>query len=83
MKGKADLVAMDRIGSAALQKLLALARPTQVGEVLAELGGETGSEFKTVSCDRCGAHVIESALKQMVRWTGKDSTLKMKFDNLL
>ncbi|KAL7842237.1 hypothetical protein SRHO_G00239260 [Serrasalmus rhombeus] len=69
VKGKADLVAMDRIGSVALQKLLALAQPTQVGEVLAELGGETGSEFKTVSCDRCGGHVIESALKQMVRWT--------------
>ncbi|KAL6468099.1 hypothetical protein MHYP_G00237760 [Metynnis hypsauchen] len=69
VQGKADLVAMDRIGSVALQKLLALAQPSQVGEVLAELGGETGSEFKTVSCDRCGGHVIESALKQMVRWT--------------
>ncbi|KAI4881676.1 hypothetical protein NFI96_031327 [Prochilodus magdalenae] len=69
VKGKADLVALDMTGSVALQKLLRLARPAQVGEVLAELGGETGSEIKTVSCDRCGGHVIESALKQMPRWT--------------
>ncbi|XP_072524435.1 nucleolar protein 9 [Salminus brasiliensis] len=68
VKGKADLVATDRMGSVALQKLLSLAAPAQVGEVLAELGGETGSEFKAVSCERCGGHVVESALRQMVRW---------------
>ncbi|KAG7250342.1 hypothetical protein CRUP_000033, partial [Coryphaenoides rupestris] len=25
--------------------------------------------FKAVSCDRCGGHVVESALRQMSRWT--------------
>ncbi|XP_029930123.1 nucleolar protein 9 [Myripristis murdjan] len=69
VKGKAVLVAMDRTGSVTLQRLLPLASPDQVGAVLAELGGESGSEFKTVSCDRCGGHVVESALRQMSRWT--------------
>ncbi|KAM4728736.1 nucleolar protein 9 isoform 2-T2 [Anableps anableps] len=40
----------------------------QVGEVLAELGGESGSGFREVACDRCGGHVVESALRQMSRW---------------
>lgn len=75
MKGQAGLVSTDMTGSLALQKLLSLASLKQVSEVLAELGGETGSEFKTVSCDRCGGHVIESAIKQMVKWTGKNDTL--------
>ncbi|XP_027006656.2 nucleolar protein 9 [Tachysurus fulvidraco] len=69
VKGQAGLVATDMTGSLALQKLLSLASLKQVTEVLAELGGETGSEFKRVSCDRCGGHVIESAIKQMAKWT--------------
>ncbi|KAI3374439.1 hypothetical protein L3Q82_006261 [Scortum barcoo] len=68
VKGKASLVAMDRTGSITLQRLLPLSSPEQVGELLAELGGESGSEFKTVSCDRCGGHVVESAVRQMSRW---------------
>ncbi|CAN9503312.1 unnamed protein product [Ophioblennius macclurei] len=69
VKGKAALVAMDRTGSITLQRLLPLSSLEQVGEVLAELGGESGSEFKAVSCDRCGGHVVESAVRQMSRWT--------------
>ncbi|XP_051557463.1 nucleolar protein 9 [Myxocyprinus asiaticus] len=69
VKGKANLVAMDMTGSLALERLLSLAHPVQVGEVLAELGGETGSEFKVAACNRCGGHVIESALRQAHRWT--------------
>ena len=57
VKGQAALVAMDRTGSITLQRLLPLASPKQVGEVLAELGGDAGSEFKTVACDRCGGHI--------------------------
>lgn len=71
VKGKAALVALDQTGSITLQRLLPLSSPDQVGEVLAELGGETGSAFKTVSCDRCGGHVVESAVRQMSKWTGK------------
>ncbi|KAF7222904.1 nucleolar protein 9 [Nothobranchius furzeri] len=69
VKGKASLVAMDRTGSITLQRLLPLATFEQVGGVLAELGGESGSGFKVVSCDRCGGHVVESALRQMSRWS--------------
>ncbi|KAG9278726.1 nucleolar protein 9 [Astyanax mexicanus] len=68
VKDKAGLVATDRAASVTLQKLLSLASPAQVGEVLAELGGETGSEFQAVSCNRCGGHVMESALRQVARW---------------
>ncbi|MEQ2291178.1 hypothetical protein AMECASPLE_010730 [Ameca splendens] len=68
VKAKASLVATDRTGSITLQRLLPLASPEQVGEVLAELGGELGARFKEVSCDRCGGHVVESALRQMSRW---------------
>uniref|UniRef100_A0A3Q4HLZ8 Nucleolar protein 9-like n=1 Tax=Neolamprologus brichardi TaxID=32507 RepID=A0A3Q4HLZ8_NEOBR len=68
VKGKAALVATDRTGSITLQRLLPLSSPQQVGEVLAELGGESGSEFTAVSCDRCGGHVVESAVRQMSRW---------------
>ncbi|XP_023260383.1 nucleolar protein 9 [Seriola lalandi dorsalis] len=68
VKGKATLVALDRTGSITLQRLLPLSSLGQVGEVLAELGGESGSEFKTVCCDRCGGHVVESAVRQMSRW---------------
>lgn len=71
VKGKATLVATDRTGSITLQRLLPLSSPDQVGEVLAELGGELGSEFKVVSCDRCGGHVVESAVRQMSRFLGK------------
>ncbi|XP_035027232.1 nucleolar protein 9 [Hippoglossus stenolepis] len=69
VKGKAMMVAMDCTGSITLQRLLPLSSPEQVGEVLAELGGESGSEFQVVSCDRCGGHVVESAVRQMSRWT--------------
>lgn len=68
VKGKATLVAMNQIGSLTLQRLLPLSSLEQVGEVLAELGGESGSDFKAVSCDRCGGHVVESAVRQMSRW---------------
>ncbi|XP_070701234.1 nucleolar protein 9 [Pempheris klunzingeri] len=68
VKGKATLVAMDQTGSITLQRLLPLSSPDQVGEVLAELAGELGSELKAVSCDRCGGHVVESAVRQMSRW---------------
>ncbi|KAE8291344.1 Nucleolar protein 9 Pumilio domain-containing protein NOP9 [Larimichthys crocea] len=72
VKGKAILVAMDRTGSITLQRLLPLSSLDQVGEVLAELGGESGSEFKAVSCDRCGGHVVESAVRQISRLTEKE-----------
>ncbi|XP_061587229.1 nucleolar protein 9 [Cololabis saira] len=65
VKGKAMVVAMDCTGSVTLQRLLPLCRLEQVGEVMAELSGD----FKAVSCDRCGGHVVESALRQMSRWT--------------
>ncbi|XP_033960411.1 nucleolar protein 9 [Pseudochaenichthys georgianus] len=65
VKGKAAVVAMDRTGSFTLQRLLPLCRPDQVAEVLAELGGESGSELKAVSCDQCGGHVVESAVRQI------------------
>ncbi|KAM4605384.1 nucleolar protein 9 [Polymixia lowei] len=78
VKGQAMVVAMDKTGSITLQRLLPLASLDQVGEVLAELGGESGSEFKTVSCDCCGGHVVESALRQMSRWT--ESTQKEASD---
>ncbi|XP_026168368.1 nucleolar protein 9 [Mastacembelus armatus] len=68
VKGKAALVATDRTGSITLQRLLPLSSPEQVGEVLAELGGTSGSELKAVSCDRCGGHVVESAVRQVSRW---------------
>ncbi|KAM4552347.1 nucleolar protein 9 [Odontesthes bonariensis] len=68
VKGKASLVAMDQTGSITLQRLLPLSSLDQVGGVLAELGGESGSELKAVSCDRCGGHVVESALRQASRW---------------
>lgn len=77
VKGKATLVAMDRTGSITLQRLLPLSSPQQVGEVLAELGGESGSEFKAVSCDRCGGHVVESAVRQMSRLDGASTLLNM------
>ncbi|XP_064849319.1 nucleolar protein 9 [Oncorhynchus masou masou] len=78
VKGQAALVAMDVTGSVTLQSLLTLASPGQVGEVLAELGGESGSDFKTVSCDKCGGHVLESALRQMPRWREKSSSEEEK-----
>ncbi|XP_050992228.1 nucleolar protein 9 [Labeo rohita] len=69
VKGKAALVSTHMTGSHALERLLSLASLAQVAEVLAELGGETGSEFRSVSCDQCGGHVMESALRQAHRWT--------------
>ncbi|CAK6967862.1 nucleolar protein 9 [Scomber scombrus] len=70
VKGKASLVAMDQTGSITLQRLLPLSSLEQVGEVLTELGGESGSELKDVSCDRCGGHVVESAIRQASRLMG-------------
>ncbi|XP_028328000.1 nucleolar protein 9 [Gouania willdenowi] len=69
VKGKAPLVTTDQTGSITLQRLLPMSNLEQVGEVLAELGGETGSGFQVASCDRCGGHVVESAVRQMSRWT--------------
>ncbi|XP_016116245.1 nucleolar protein 9 [Sinocyclocheilus grahami] len=73
VKGQAALVSTDMTGSVALERLLSLASPAQVAGVLAELGGETGSEFRGVSCDQCGGHVMESALRQAHRWNEEDS----------
>ncbi|XP_062843687.1 nucleolar protein 9 [Trichomycterus rosablanca] len=81
VREKAALVSMDMTGSLTLQKLLSLAELHQVGEVLAELGGESGTEFKTVSCDRCGGHVVESALRQMARWTEAGQSEKSSSEN--
>ncbi|XP_041949356.1 nucleolar protein 9 [Alosa sapidissima] len=69
MEGQATMVAMDMTGSVTLQKLLSFASVAQVGHVLSLLAGEAGAGFKAVSCDRCGGHVMESALRQMSRWT--------------
>ncbi|XP_059199762.1 nucleolar protein 9 [Centropristis striata] len=74
VKGKASVVAMDRTGSITLQRLLPLCSPDQVAEVLSELGGESGAEFKAASCDRCGGHVVESAVRQMSRCTESSQT---------
>lgn len=81
VKGKAALVAMDRTGSITLQRLLPLSSLEQVADVLTELGGESGSDLKSVSCDRCGGHVVESAIRQMSRCTGEcpASTLDVRF----
>lgn len=78
VKGKANLVAMDMTGSLALEKLLSLAPAVQVGEVLAELGGDTGSEFRSVACNQCGGHVMESALRQTHRWTGEIHSTRLE-----
>ncbi|XP_067461132.1 nucleolar protein 9 [Thunnus thynnus] len=72
VKGKASLVAMDRTGSITLQYLLPLSSLEQVAEVLTELGGESGSKFMAVSCDRCGGHVVESAIRQASRCMEKE-----------
>ncbi|XP_034742645.1 nucleolar protein 9 [Etheostoma cragini] len=74
VRGKATVVSMDQTGSITLQRLLPLCSPDQVATVLAELGGELGSEFKTVSCDRCGGHVVESAVRQMSRCIESSAT---------
>ncbi|XP_029309505.1 nucleolar protein 9 [Cottoperca gobio] len=74
VKGKAVVVAMDQTGSITLQRLLPLCSPDQVAEVLAELGGESGSEFKGVSCDRCGGHIVESAVRQISRGIEQSKT---------
>lgn len=71
VKGKAALVASDRTGSITLQRLLQLSGPEQVGGVLAELGGESAAQLKAISCDRCGGHVVESAVRQMSRFCGE------------
>ncbi|XP_060940480.1 nucleolar protein 9 isoform X2 [Limanda limanda] len=78
VKGQAIMVAMDCTGSITLQRLLPLSTAEQVGEVLAELGGESGSELAVVSCDRCGGHVVESAVRQMSRWTeGEEESFEL------
>ncbi|KAM8849345.1 nucleolar protein 9 isoform 1-T4 [Spinachia spinachia] len=69
VKGKAVVVAMDRTGSITLQRLLPLCSPEQVAEVLAELGDPAGSQLKAVSCDKCGGHVVESAVRQISKWS--------------
>ncbi|XP_056453656.1 nucleolar protein 9 [Gadus chalcogrammus] len=72
VKGKAKVVAMDKTGSVTLQQLMPLASLDQVGAVLAELWTgkeEESAAYKAMSCDRCAGHVVESALRQMCRWT--------------
>ncbi|TNN74467.1 Nucleolar protein 9 [Liparis tanakae] len=78
VKGKAAVVAMDMTGSITLQRLLPLCSPGQVAEVLAELGGPEGAEFKEVSCDRCGGHVVESAARRISGWTESSTTEEEK-----
>ncbi|KAL0966345.1 hypothetical protein UPYG_G00294130 [Umbra pygmaea] len=77
VKGQAAVLALDVTGSVTLQRLLPLASPSQVGEVLAELGGESGSDLKMISYDKCGGHVVESALRQVSRWR-ENSSLEEK-----
>ncbi|XP_077414072.1 nucleolar protein 9 isoform X2 [Vanacampus margaritifer] len=72
VKDKASVVAMDRTGSITLQHLLPLSSLDQVAKVMAELGGESGADFKAISCDRCGGHVVESAVRQVSRLTAKE-----------
>ncbi|XP_058872973.1 nucleolar protein 9 [Acipenser ruthenus] len=70
VRGQALPLATDPTGSFALQRLLPLATPTQVCRLLKGLreeGEEEGSGFKTAACQRCGAHVIETALRQTRR----------------
>lgn len=69
VKGKAALVALDRTASATLQHLLPLSSLDQVAEVLKEMTEETGSDIKTVACSYCGSHVVETAIRQMSRWS--------------
>ncbi|KAM6948639.1 nucleolar protein 9 [Aplochiton taeniatus] len=75
VKGQAALVALNIAGSITLEQLLRFASPDQVGELMSELGGESGSDFTAVACDRCGGHVVESALRQMPRWTESTSLM--------
>ena len=77
--GKAKVVAMDKTGSVTLQQLMPLASLDQVGAVLAELWTgkeeEESAAYKAMSCDRCAGHVVESAIRQMCRWTGEVMSL--------
>lgn len=73
VKGKATLVAMDQTGSITLQNLLPLSGLDQVAEVLDGMGGNGGSDFKAVACSRCGGHVVESAIRQISRWSGNST----------
>ncbi|XP_077581365.1 nucleolar protein 9 [Stigmatopora nigra] len=72
VKGKAKMVAMDRTGSSTLERLLQLCSPKQVAKLMTELGGESCSDFKTVSCDRCGGHVMENTVRQASRLTDNE-----------
>ncbi|KAJ0059003.1 hypothetical protein NL108_003368, partial [Boleophthalmus pectinirostris] len=74
VKGKAALVALDRTASITLQHLLPLSGLDQVADVLKEMAGETGSDIKTVACSQCGSHVVESAVRQMSRWSESTQT---------
>lgn len=74
VKGKAAVVALDRAASITLQHLLPLSSLDQVAEVLKEMAGETGSDMKAVACSYCGSHVIESAIRQMSRWSESAQT---------
>lgn len=69
VKGNATLVASDQTASITLQHLLPLFSLDQVAEVLKEMSGGTGSDIKTVACNHCGSHVVESAIQQMSRWS--------------
>ncbi|XP_061746387.1 nucleolar protein 9 isoform X2 [Nerophis ophidion] len=80
VQGKAAVVATDCTGSIALQRLLPLCSPAQVAEVLSELGGESGAEFKAVSFDQCGGHVVESAVRQVSRSAEPSATAEEEED---
>lgn len=73
VKGKAALVALDRTSSITLQYLLPLSSLDQVADLLKEMSGESGSDIKTVACSHCGSHVVESAVRQMSRWSESES----------
>ncbi|XP_049603990.1 nucleolar protein 9 [Syngnathus scovelli] len=72
VKGEASMVAMSSTGSITMQRLFEQSSPDQVAEVMAELGGESGSDFKGICCDRCGGHVVESALRKVASLAAKE-----------
>ncbi|KAG7258624.1 hypothetical protein CRUP_028876 [Coryphaenoides rupestris] len=65
------LASLDQVG-AVLAELGAVEKEEKKKKKKKEEEEEESSEavgFKAVSCDRCGGHVVESALRQMSRWT--------------
>lgn len=81
VKGKAALVALNQVASIMLQHLLPLCSLDQVVVVLKEMAGETGTDIKTIACSRCGSHVVESATRQMSRWSESAQTEEEEEDS--